>query len=169
MQDRFDETGPSCRHRVGLGFDFHRFVKGRDLILGGVHIPHSLGLDGHSDADVLVHAVTDALLGAAALPDIGSYFPDTDPRYQDVSSLYLLDTAYRLVRNEGFQVVNVDVVVMAQEPPIKPHREAIQSILSRHLGIPVGCIGIKATTMEQSGAVGRGEGIAVQSVVLISG
>lgn len=166
---RMDSGSPSdCPFRVGIGFDFHRFAEGRDLVLGGVSIPHSQGLGGHSDADVLLHAVTDALLGAAGLSDIGSYFPDTDDRYRNISSHYLLETAYRLVRERDYSLVNVDVVILAEEPSIQPHREAIKTSLARLTGLPPDAIGIKATTMEGAGLIGRREGIAVQAVVLIS-
>lgn len=154
--------------RVGQGFDFHPFQTGRRLILGGVDIPHPKGLAGHSDADALLHAVSDALLGASGLSDLGSYFPDTDARYKDASSLMLLEKVYRLVRGKGFKVGNVDVTVIAQSPPIKPHAAAIKANLSRVLNIDVGAIGIKATTMEGRGTIGREEGIAVQAVVLIA-
>lgn len=153
--------------RVGLGFDFHPFAEGRALILGGVSIPYESGLLGHSDADALLHAVTDALLGAAGLSDIGSLFPDTDARYKDVSSLILLDKAYRLVRGKGFAVVNIDIVVLAEEPKIRPHAEAIRVNLHRILELEPDAIGIKATTMEKKGMIGRKEGIAVQAVALL--
>ena len=154
--------------RTGIGFDFHTFADDRKLVLGGVSIPHERGLAGHSDADVLLHAVTDALLGAAGLADIGSYFPDTEERYRDVSSHYLLEKAYELVREQGFRLVNMDVVVIAEEPTIRPHREAIKASLRRLTGLPASNIGVKATTMEGCGPIGRREGIAAQAVVLIA-
>ncbi len=153
--------------RVGLGFDFHPFGQDRRLLLGGVRIPHPLGLQGHSDADALLHAVTDALLGAAGLRDIGTWFPDSDPAYLDSSSLMLLEKAYELVRDRGFAVVNLDITVLAEAPRIQPHVEAMKANLARLLSVDPGRIGIKATTMEGCGTIGRREGIAVQSVVLL--
>ncbi|GAB4240226.1 MAG: bifunctional 2-C-methyl-D-erythritol 4-phosphate cytidylyltransferase/2-C-methyl-D-erythritol 2,4-cyclodiphosphate synthase [Acidobacteriota bacterium] len=153
--------------RVGLGFDFHPLVPNRPLVLGGVTVPGDLGLAGHSDADALLHAVADALLGAAGLSDIGSYFPDTDPRWAGVSSLLLLEKVYRLVRGRGFRVVNVDVVVMAEYPRVRPHVPAIKANLARVLYLRPEEIGVKATTLEGKGAVGRKEGVAVQAVVLL--
>jgi 2-C-methyl-D-erythritol 2,4-cyclodiphosphate synthase len=153
--------------RVGNGFDFHAFAPGRKLFLGGVDIPHERGLAGHSDADALLHAVCDALLGAAGLPDIGSYFPDTDERYRDISSLILLEKTYRLVRGKGFAVGNVDITVIAQAPRIKPFVEAMKANLARALYLKPDEVGLKATTMEGKGAIGRGEGIAVYAVVLL--
>jgi len=153
--------------RVGSGFDFHAFAEGRKLFLGGVEIPSERGLLGHSDADALLHAVCDALLGAAGLPDIGSYFPDTDERYKGASSLLLLEKTYRLVRGKGFAIVNVDVTVLAEEPRIRPHVEAVKANLARALYIKPQDIGIKATTMEGKGAIGRAEGIAAYAVALL--
>ena len=153
--------------RVGLGFDFHPFGPDRHLLLGGVRIPHPLGLQGHSDADALLHAVTDALLGAAGLRDIGTWFPDSDPAYRDSSSLTLLERAYELVRDRGFSVVNLDITVLAEAPRIQPHVEAMKANLARLLSVEPGRIGLKATTMEGCGTIGRREGIAVQSVVLL--
>jgi 2-C-methyl-D-erythritol 2,4-cyclodiphosphate synthase len=153
--------------RVGSGFDFHAFAEGRKLLLGGVQIPHERGLLGHSDADALLHAVCDALLGAAGLPDIGSYFPDSDARYKDIPSLLLLEKTYRLVRGKGFAVGNIDVTVLAEEPRIRPFVEAMKANLSRVLYIQPEDVGIKATTMEGKGMIGRAEGIAVYAVVLL--
>ncbi|HLV00457.1 MAG TPA: 2-C-methyl-D-erythritol 2,4-cyclodiphosphate synthase [Acidobacteriota bacterium] len=153
--------------RVGTGFDFHPFAEGRQLLLGGVHIPGCPGLSGHSDADALLHAVADALLGAAGLSDIGSYFPDTDDRFRDVSSLLLLEKVYRLVRGKGFSVGNVDITVITERPRIKPYVEAIKANLSRVLYLNPDAIGVKATTMEGKGPIGRGEGLAVQVVTLL--
>lgn len=153
--------------RVGLGFDFHPFGQDRRLMLGGVRIPHPLGLRGHSDADALLHAVIDALLGAAGLRDIGTWFPDTDPAYRDSSSRMLLENAYERVRNRGFAVVNLDITVLAEAPRIQPHVDAIKGNLARLLSVEPGRIGLKATTMEGCGPIGRGEGIAVQAVVLL--
>jgi len=153
--------------RVGSGFDFHAFAEGRKLFLGGVEIPCERGLIGHSDADALLHAVCDALLGAAGMPDIGSYFPDTDERYRDVSSLVLLEKVYRLVRGKGFAVGNVDVTVLAEAPRLRPFVEAIKANLGRVLYLSPEEVGVKATTMEGKGAIGRAEGIAVYAVVLL--
>ncbi len=153
--------------RVGLGFDFHPFVEGRPLVLGGVHIPHTMGLKGHSDADALLHALGDALLGAVGLNDIGSYFPDSEPDYENISSLVLLERILALVREQGFEVGNVDMVVVAESPRLAPHVESIRQNLSQALGLDRAAIGIKATTMEACGTIGRGEGIAVQAVALL--
>ena len=153
--------------RVGTGYDFHSFEEGQTLVLGGVVIPHDRGLKGHSDADALLHAIMDALLGAAGLKDIGSYFPDTDPKYREISSLLLLEKVYRLVRGKGFSVGNVDLTVIAEEPKIYPHIEAMKTNLARTLHLKPDQIGIKATTMEGKGAIGRREGLAVQAVALL--
>ena len=155
------------KYRVGLGYDFHPFQPGGRLMLGGVQIPHGRSLAGHSDADVLVHAVADALLGATGLRDIGSYFPDTDPRYRDVSSLLILEKVYRLVRGKGYKVGNVDVTVVAEEPRIVTHVDAMKANLARILCVKTSHIAIKATTMEGRGVVGRREGIASQAVALV--
>lgn len=136
-------------------------------MLGGVEIPHERGLTGHSDADALVHAVADALLGAVGLKDVGNYFPDTDSRYQGISSLLILEKVYRLVRGRGFVPENVDVTVIAEEPPISPYIEAMKKSLGRVLYLQPDQIGIKATTMEGKGTIGRGEGLAVQAVALL--
>lgn len=153
--------------RVGIGYDFHSFKKGRRLLLGGVEIPHDHGLKGHSDADVLLHSVADALLGATGLKDIGAYFPDSDPQYKDLSSLLILEKVVRLLRGKGFLVGNVDVTVLAEEPRIQPHIESIKGNLARALHVGTDRIGIKATTMEGHGPIGRREGIAAQTVVLL--
>jgi len=153
--------------RVGTGFDFHSFEEGQTLVLGGVVIPHDRGLKGHSDADALLHAVMDALLGAAGLKDIGSYFPDTGPKHREISSLLLLEKVYRLVRGKGFSVGNVDLTVIAEEPKIYPHIEAMKANLVRTLHLQPDQVGIKATTMEGKGPIGRGEGLAVQAVALL--
>ncbi len=154
--------------RVGTGYDFHPFEEGETLVLGGAHIPHPQGLKGHSDADALLHATMDALLGAAGLSDIGGYFPDSDARYKDIPSLLLLEKVYRLVRGKGFVVGNIDLTVITEEPRIQPHVEAIKANLARTLHLKPSMIGIKATTMEGKGPIGRGEGLAVQAVVLLT-
>ena len=153
--------------RVGIGYDVHRLVAGRRLVLGGVEIPHELGLLGHSDADVLTHAICDALLGAAGLGDIGTQFPDSDERYRGISSLRLLEEVARLVRERGYRPVNVDATVIAEQPKLTPHLPAMKGALDRVLRVSVERIGLKATTTEGLGAVGRGEGIAAMAVCLI--
>ncbi|HLH70326.1 MAG TPA: 2-C-methyl-D-erythritol 2,4-cyclodiphosphate synthase [Candidatus Dormibacteraeota bacterium] len=153
--------------RVGIGYDIHPLIEGRPLVLGGVVVPHPRGLRGHSDADVLVHALIDAMLGAAALGTIGGHFPDGDPRFAGVSSLLLLDEARRLVEGAGYRVVNVDTVIIAQEPRLQPHLEPMARTLAGHLGLDVRRVGVKATSPEGLGALGRLEGIAAQAVVLL--
>ena len=155
------------RVRIGFGYDSHRTAAGRPLILGGVEIPCDFGLAGHSDADAVCHAVTDALLGAAAAGDIGRHFPDTDPRWEGASSIELLRGAVAIVRTHGFAPGNVDVVVIAQRPRLRPHIEAMRARLSDPLGIPPGAISIKAKTAEGMDAVGRGEGIVVHAVATV--
>ncbi|MEE2822064.1 MAG: 2-C-methyl-D-erythritol 2,4-cyclodiphosphate synthase [Acidobacteriota bacterium] len=154
--------------RVGTGYDFHPFKEGRKLILGGIHIPHPQGLEGHSDADALLHATMDALLGAAGLRDVGHYFPDSDVSYQNISSLLLLEKVYQLLQEQGFRVGNIDLTVVTEKPEIGPHVEAIKANLARTLDLQPTMIGIKATTMEGQGPIGRGEGLAVQATVLIT-
>jgi 2-C-methyl-D-erythritol 2,4-cyclodiphosphate synthase len=154
--------------RTGIGFDFHRLVEDRDLILGGVKIPHAKGLLGHSDADVLLHAICDALLGACGLGDIGVHFPDTDPQYQGVSSLSLLSRTCIMIKARGFRVVNVDAVVLAEAPKIMPFRSQMQSqILQAMVNCPPETLNLKATTTESCGAIGRGEGIGALATVLV--
>lgn len=153
--------------RIGTGYDVHRLTAGRPLILGGVTIPHPLGLDGHSDADVLVHAVMDALLGAAALGDIGKLFPDTDERYRGCSSLWLLEQVGEALRQAGYRVGNIDATVVAQCPKLAPHLMVMRENIARTLGIPAGDVSVKATTEEHLGFTGREEGIAAQAVCLI--
>jgi len=153
--------------RVGFGFDAHRFAAGRKLVLGGVVIPHESGLLGHSDADVLTHAVIDALLGAAGLSDIGKLFPDTDPKYQDASSLTLLAEAVRLVVGKDFKVTNIDSVVVCEEPKIAPHTERMKQKLGAALNLEPGRISIKGKTTEGMGFPGRREGIAAYAVALL--
>lgn len=153
--------------RVGIGYDAHRLVEGRALVLGGVTVPHSAGLDGHSDADVLVHAVIDALLGAAALGTIGEHFPDHDPKFEDISSLELLSMTAALVEDHGRTIVNVDSVVIAEQPRLQPHLARMAQKIAETLGLDQDLVGVKATSPEGLGALGRGEGIAAQAVVLL--
>ena len=153
--------------RIGSGYDVHRIVMDRDLILGGVKIPAEFGLLGHSDADVLVHAVMDAMLGAAALGDIGRHFPDTDPRYEGISSIKLLRETARIIKSHGFTVHNLDATLVAQRPRLSPYIEAMRQNLARELGMDPGFVSIKATTEEGLGFTGRGEGIAAQAVCLL--
>lgn len=153
--------------RVGHGYDVHRLVSGRKLILGGVEIPFEKGLDGHSDADVLTHAVMDALLGACGLGDIGRHFPDTDERYRGISSLLLLDHVATLLRQQGYGVVNVDVTLLAQAPKVGPYRQQMVENLASHLGITPEQINVKATTEEHLGFTGSGEGMACHAVALV--
>lgn len=153
--------------RVGIGYDVHELVENRKLILGGVKIPYEKGLLGHSDADVLAHAVMDALLGAAALGDIGQLYPDTDPRYQDADSLALLRDVIIRIQAAGYRVINVDAVIMAQQPKLAPYLREMQQNLAEAMRIGVFDVGVKATTTEKLGFVGREEGIAVQAVALV--
>ena len=154
--------------RTGLGMDVHAFAEGRKLILGGVDIPHTRGLDGHSDADVLAHAVSDALLGAVRGGDIGKLFPDTDPAYKGADSLKLLAEVARYVREQGFEIIDVDSVVAAQAPKLSPHREAMRENLAVAMGIPVENVGVKATTTEHLGFEGREEGISAWATCLVA-
>ena len=154
-------------HRIGLGLDVHRFAEGRDLYLGGVKIPHGKGLLGHSDADVLLHAVIDALLGAAGIGDIGELFPDTDPRYKGIRSTILFEEAMKRLAAAGWRVVNCDAVLVCEEPKVLPHREAIRASLAALLGVAPDAVMVKGKTSERLGFTGRGEGIMAQAVVLI--
>ena len=153
--------------RVGLGYDAHRLVEGRPLVLGGVRIPYHLGLAGHSDADVLSHAIGDALLGAVGAGDLGTHFPDKDPTYRNISSLVLLERIMTLVKARGFKPVNVDAVVVAQEPRLAPYLEEMIANLAPILNLTLEAINLKATTTEHLGFTGRGEGIAAYAVVLV--
>lgn len=153
--------------RIGFGFDVHAFADQRALILGGVKIPYDRGLLGHSDADVLVHSIMDALLGAMALGDIGQHFPDTDPAYKDINSLVLLDKVIALLEKHAYWIGNIDCVISAQEPKLAPYIPKMKEILSKHLKISTGQISIKATTTERLGYEGRKEGITSQCVCLI--
>lgn len=153
--------------RIGHGFDVHAFAEGRRLVIGGVDIPHDRGLLGHSDADVLIHAICDALLGAAGLGDIGRHFPDSDPRYKGIDSRELLRHVGGLLDARGWRVGNVDATIIAQAPRMAPHIPAMREHLAADLGISVEALNVKATTTEKLGFTGRGEGIAAESVCLI--
>ena len=153
--------------RIGHGYDVHRFAENRALILGGVEIPHEFGLLGHSDADVLLHAVMDALLGAAALRDIGFHFPDTDMRYKGASSLALLGCVAQMIAEKGFSLGNLDVTVIAQAPKLAPHIQKMQENIAMQLSVDIGRVNIKATTEEGLGFTGRKEGIACHAVCLL--
>jgi 2-C-methyl-D-erythritol 2,4-cyclodiphosphate synthase len=153
--------------RIGHGFDAHRFRRGRKLVLGGVIIPHSKGLVGHSDADVLLHALINALLGALGEGDIGQHFPDADPRYKGISSLKLLDVALRLMRRKGYKLVNADVTVIAQEPKLAPFYSAMRKQVAMHIEGPGMRVNIKAATTEKLGWIGKGRGMAATAVVLL--
>ena len=155
--------------RIGQGFDVHPLVAGRRLVIGGVEIAHDKGLLGHSDADVLLHAISDALLGAAALGDIGRHFPDSDPRYKGIDSRELLRRVAGLVRETGFVPVNVDATIIAEAPRMAPHVPAMVANIAADLGIDAGCVNVKATTTEKLGFTGRGEGIAAQAACLLAG
>ncbi len=153
--------------RIGHGYDVHRFKEGRDLYIGGVKIDYSLGLDGHSDADVLLHAICDALLGAAALGDIGRHFPDTDPQYKGIDSKLLLKATVDLLKKKGFSLVNLDATVVAQAPRLSGHIEDMRQCVADILGCDIGQVNIKATTEEKLGFTGRLEGISAHCVCLI--
>lgn len=154
--------------RTGIGFDTHRLVEGRKLILGGIEIPHPVGLLGHSDADVLTHALMDALLGAIADGDIGQHFPDTDPRWEGADSIELLRAVVERLRSKGWQVVNVDITVLAERPKLKPYIPAMRERLAEPLGIEVESVSVKATTVEGLGAIGRREGISAMAVAMVA-
>ncbi len=153
--------------RIGHGYDVHRLMEGRDLILGGVKLDYPMGLDGHSDADVLLHAVSDALLGAAGLGDIGLHFPDTDPRYKGADSLRLLEAVGEKVKERGFRVGNIDVTMIAQKPKLRPHIPAMQENIAKALGIDPSRVNVKATTEERLGFTGRQEGMSCHAVCLL--
>lgn len=154
--------------RVGCGFDVHALVPGRRLVLGGVEIAHARGLLGHSDADVLLHAITDALLGAAGLGDIGALYPDTDAHFKDADSRVLLRQAVARVRDAGWRIANVDCTVIAQTPKIAPYIEAMRAAIASDLGVAADAVNVKGKTTERLGFVGRGEGIAAQAVALLA-
>ena len=154
-------------YRIGFGYDVHALQKGRQLVLGGVKIPYPLGLAGHSDADVLLHAVMDAILGAASLGDIGGHFPPGDPGYKDISSIILLNKVNQLLQEAGFKVVNVDSTLVAENPRLSPYVEDMCLVIARALDLEKNAVSVKATTTESLGFAGRGEGIAAYAVVLI--
>ena len=153
--------------RIGCGYDVHRLVKGRKLIIGGVDIPHELGLLGHSDADVLLHSIMDALLGAAALGDIGKHFPDTDPAYKGADSVKLLEHVGRLIREAGYSIENIDATIIAQRPKMRPHIDTMRRNIKEALGIELDQINVKATTEEGLGFTGSEEGISAQAICLL--
>jgi 2-C-methyl-D-erythritol 2,4-cyclodiphosphate synthase len=153
--------------RIGQGYDVHRFAENRKLMLGGLEIPHTRGLSGHSDADVLLHAITDAILGALALGDIGTHFPDDDPEFKNADSRLLLEHSYNLVRKRGYTIMNTDSTVVAEQPKLKPYISDIRESISDILQCEISRVSVKATTAERMGFIGREEGIAVYSVVLL--
>jgi len=153
--------------KIGIGFDAHRFVRGRKLVLGGIEIPHAWGLEGHSDADALLHAVCDAMLGALALGDIGKHFPDTDARYKGIASAELLRHVGEHVAQRGYRIGNIDAMIVAEKPRIAPHVDAMRARIAAVLGCALDDVGIKATTTEGMGFCGRGEGVAAMAVVLL--
>ena len=154
--------------RIGLGYDVHRLVEKRDLIIGGVNIPYEKGLLGHSDADVLLHAISDSILGAAALGDIGTHFPDTDERYKGISSLTLLKEVGLLIKNKGYEIINIDATIIAQKPKMAPHIKSMRENISEVLNINIDQINIKATTEEGLGFTGESLGISSQSICLLN-
>ena len=154
-------------YRIGNGYDVHRLVEGRKLILGGVNIPHSLGLDGHSDADVLCHALCDSLLGASGAGDLGKHFPDTDVQWKGVSSLILLEETAKIIAKRGYQITNIDTTIVAQQPKLAPHIQSMTSNIAECLKIHFDQVNIKATTTENLGFTGREEGISAYAVVLL--
>ena len=154
--------------RVGMGYDVHKLVEGRDLILGGVKIPHTLGLLGHSDADVLLHAIMDALLGAAALGDIGKHFPDTDPQYRGISSMKLLEHVAKLIEEKGYVVENIDATIIAQKPKMRPYIEEMEKNIATALHIDTSQVNVKATTEEGLGFTGTEEGISSQAICALT-
>jgi 2-C-methyl-D-erythritol 2,4-cyclodiphosphate synthase len=153
--------------RIGIGYDVHRLVERRKLVLGGVTIPFEKGLLGHSDADVLIHAVCDALLGAAGIGDIGLHFPDTDPELKDISSMIILAETYNLLKGKGFTIINLDSTIMAEAPKITPFKATMQKNIARTIEIEPECVNVKATTLETLGMIGKGEGIAALCIALI--
>lgn len=156
-------------YRIGQGFDVHQLVEGRELWLGGIHIPYEKGLLGHSDADVALHAICDALLGAASLNDIGYHFPDTNPNNKGIDSRVILRKTNSLILDDGWQISNIDLTIIAQAPKIEPYRLEMRKIIARDLGIDISRVSVKATTTEHLGFTGRGEGIAAMAVALLIG
>jgi len=154
--------------RIGIGYDIHQLMENRKLILGGVEIPFEKGLLGHSDADVLLHAISDAILGAAALGDIGQHFPDTDPNFKDADSRELLRNVLKIIKNEGYKVSNVDAIIIAEKPKMMPHIEAMRKNIAEDLNVELNQVSVKATTNEQIGGIGRGEAIATQATALLT-
>lgn len=154
--------------RIGQSIDIHQLVEGRKLILGGVEIPYEKGLKGHSDADVLLHAITESIIGAMALGDIGKHFPDTDPRYKGISSMVLLEHTYQLMKEEGYVIGNIDSIIMCEHPKMAPHILQMRENVARVLHCDITQVNIKATRGEKLGFVGRGEGMVAQSVVLLN-
>lgn len=154
--------------RIGQGFDVHRLVEGRKLIVCGVEIPYNLGLLGHSDADVAIHALCDALLGAAAMGDIGTLFPDNDPKYEGADSRVLLRHVVRLLSDAGYSIGNADITIIAQAPKMRPYIDAMREVMAQDMSVAVDAVSVKATTTERLGFTGRGEGIAAQAVALIA-
>ncbi len=155
-------------HRIGIGYDLHRLVEGRNLTIGGITIPHEKGLLGHSDADVLIHAIIDAILGALALGDIGTHFPDTDPQYKNIDSKKLLKHTVNLIKQQGWSIVNLDSTIIAEKPKLKPHIANMREVLSQILEIPMDCTSVKAKTNEGVGPEGKEEAISCFAVVLLS-
>jgi 2-C-methyl-D-erythritol 2,4-cyclodiphosphate synthase len=155
-------------YRIGIGYDIHRLVEGRKLFIGGIEIPYIKGLLGHSDGDALLHAICDALLGAAGEGDIGEHFPDTDPKYQNISSAELLKIVKDLINKKGYAISNVDVIVIAQEPVLSPFKKQIQAKIAQYLGINQECINVKAKTNESLGEIGRKEAVACYATVLLN-
>ncbi len=156
------------KQRVGIGYDIHKFVEGRKLVLGGVQVPHTKGLEGHSDADVVLHALCDALLGAAGKGDIGEHFPPSNVKYKNISSLVLLETVYQIIQDEGYVVINVDIVIQAEEPMLQPFKAQMKFNIAFKLALEEACVNIKATTQEGLGAIGERKGIAAFASVLLS-
>lgn len=154
--------------RIGMGYDVHRLAENRALIIGGVEIPYEKGLLGHSDADVLLHAVMDALLGAAAMGDIGKHFPDTDPEYKGISSLILLEKVGELLRENGFIIENIDATIIAQAPKMRPYIDSMRENIARILEVDISCVNVKATTEEGLGFTGSGEGISSQAICMLT-
>ncbi|MEE2702079.1 MAG: 2-C-methyl-D-erythritol 2,4-cyclodiphosphate synthase [Thermodesulfobacteriota bacterium] len=154
-------------YRIGLGYDIHRLVKNRKLFIGGVLIPSIYGLDGHSDADVLIHSICDSILGALGMGDIGTHFSNKDPKYKNKKSTYFMNKVVRMMRQEGYRIVNIDSTLICEKPKLSRHRKKITTSLEKKLKIPKGCISIKATTSEGLGAIGEGMGIACKTIVLI--